>query len=107
MPKEKLIQNQTNLFENTTHGFMPAKEVRYFGSEISEKDQKHFKGQMDILLRDFVNRDFWNKQEWINNTGFFDADRLLRFIAEGKVPGFAREKKKFGNLHWKYRVIKT
>lgn len=105
--KEHINPNQLNIFENTTHGFVPYKEARFHGHYVKkEKHQKHFKGQAKYMIENFCNGEFWSTVEWVSKTGFAGADRILRHIANGEFPGYGREQIKTGDLHFKYRIVK-
>jgi len=103
--QKQINLNQLNLFDNTYHGERP---VKFYGKYIkNETDQNLYRNQAEIILRDFCNGDFWTKKEWILNTGFTDADRILRHIANGKYAGYKREVlKKEGEHFARYRIVK-
>jgi hypothetical protein len=107
MQKTQINPNQLNLLTPTTHGYEPYKSVKFHGKYIkTEKHQKHFRGQAAIMLRDYCNGEFWTTKEWIKNTDFVGADRILRHISNGKFKGYGREEIKVSELHSKYRIVR-
>jgi hypothetical protein len=100
-------KNQPVLFHEDIHDtYNYYKPVKFHGAKLENGDQKELNNQIQFLVKNYCNGEFWNTLEWVTQTGIAGVDRLLRHIANGEVAGYTREEIKLGKRHWKYRIVK-